>query len=115
MSKRAKLRADKRKQKESKFYEDDPGPSRRTMRNLVRWQTWKQTGSFSGNPRASSGYTIQMVKGNHTIEIDAVHQATPVQFTHWFEHAYTMRIPIGSDLSLKGRLELLKRNTKKMP
>ena len=56
------------------------------MRNLVRWRNKKETGTFSGKPKPSSGYKIQLLKGSRMIYIDAVYQADERQFCGWFKH-----------------------------
>ena len=76
------------------------------MRNWIRMKNRRETGTFSGNPKRSSGYTITALHRSNVIEIDAVYQATDQQFSRWMQ---SQGVPVpDKSLSAFERLELLK-------
>ena len=93
---------------EKKVWISTPGPSRRAMRNYVRWQDYKATGRFSDKPRPSSGHSIMLLRGNRTLTIDAVYQADDQQFRNWIRAKHQIDLDPDIEISKSDRIQLLK-------
>ena len=79
----------------SRFWEQQ-GPSRRRMRNIVRWRNKRSVGNFAGRPRTN--YRITIASNYQAQSIDAIYEATDEQFSRWANYL----------MSQAGRDEIIK-------